>query len=213
MNRKGHTNTGQFVRWRNRNVADVDRGIGKTTIEILSQDRVAVIRQTRFIKALPFSRGNFGKLFLRKRIAALDADPYDARLQSLFDYDFDGELQRITLILFHQFAGDFGLPETTRPIESLNTPHVLFEKDFAVAPVTEQPSRGLILHARANQIVVEISIAANTDGSEFVAGPGIDDINHLKILAVWRSLLVHGSGGFEVAEGLKMVRDVAPAFV
>jgi len=51
---------------------------------------------------------------------------------------------------FNQFTGDFGLPETARPIESLDTPHILFKEDFAVAPVTEEAARGVILHARAN---------------------------------------------------------------
>ena len=78
--------------------------------------------------------------------------------------------------------------------------------------MTEQASRGLILHARANQIVGKISIARNTNGGEFVAVPGIDGINHLTI-AVLRAVLAYANRGLEVTKGLKMVRDVAPAFV
>ena len=54
MNGEGHANARQVVRRRNRNIGNVDRGIGKTIVEILSQNRVAVIGQTRFVKALSF---------------------------------------------------------------------------------------------------------------------------------------------------------------
>ena len=59
VNREGHTYERQIGGRRNRNIGDVDGGIGKAVIKILSQDRVAVIRQARFIKALPFGSVKF----------------------------------------------------------------------------------------------------------------------------------------------------------
>src|SRR5664279_833485 len=112
MNRKGDANARQVVRRRNGNIGDVDGSIGKAIVEILTQNRIAVIRQARIIEALSFGSGNFGKLFLREGIAALDADPRHARLQALFDGELDGQLRRLSLVFVHEFAGDFGLPVT-----------------------------------------------------------------------------------------------------
>src|SRR5208282_4963677 len=213
MNGEGHANARQVVRRRNRNIGDVNGGIGKTIVEILSQNRVTVIRQTRFVKALLLGSRNFGELFLRKGVAALDADPRYTGLRALFDDDFDGQLRWLTLILVHQFAGDFGLPEATGSIETLNIPHILFEQHFAVASVTEQASGGLVLHARANLVVGKKPIARNTNDSESVAVAGIDGVNHLQILAALRAVLAHANGGLEITKSLKMVLNVAPAFV
>ena len=99
VNRESHTNPRQVIRRRNRNVADVDGGIGETIIEILSQNRVAVIRQARFIKSLPFGSLNFGELFLRKRVTPVDANPGNARLRALFDGDLNGQQRRIVLVV------------------------------------------------------------------------------------------------------------------
>ena len=86
--------------------------------------------------------------------------------------------------MVNEFAGDFGLPVTTRAIEILDTAHILFEQHFAVTPVTEQAPGGLVLHAGANQFVGKKMIARDANGSEFVAVTGIDGVNHLQILAV-----------------------------
>ena len=135
------------------------------------------------------------------------------RLRPLLDGDLNGQLRGLALILLHQLAGDLGLPETTRPIEILDTPDILFEQRFVVAPVTEDAPGGLVLHARANQFVGKISIAGNANGGEFVAVAGIDGVNDLQILALRRGVLAHDNGSLEVTKGLQMVLDVAPAFV
>ena len=46
VDREGHSDARQVVRRRNRHIGDVDGGVGKTIIEILAQNRVAIIRQT-----------------------------------------------------------------------------------------------------------------------------------------------------------------------
>jgi len=124
--------------------------IRETIVEILSENRVAVIGQARFVKALPFSRRNFGQLFLRKRVTTLDADPGNARLQAFFDRDLNSKLRRIALIFFVQLARDFGLPVAAAAIQTLYPADILFKQHFAIAPVTEQSPGSLVLHMGTN---------------------------------------------------------------
>ena len=120
-------------------------------------------------RARAWARMNFGELFLRKRITALDANPRYTRLWPFFDGDLNGQQRRIILVVGNEFAIDFGLPVTARPIEILDTTHILFEQHLAVTPVTEQAPGRLVLHAGANQVVGKISIAGNANGGELVA--------------------------------------------
>ena len=46
-----------------------------------------------------------------------------------------------------------------------------------------------------------------------MAVAGIDGVNHLQILSLLRAVLAHANRGLEVTQSLKVVLDVAPAFV
>ena len=91
--------------------------------------------------------------------------------------------------------------------------HIFFEQRLAVAPVAEESSRCLVLHARADQRRGEELIARNPDGGEFVPVSGIYRVHHLQILPIARVVLTDLHGGVKVAQCLQMVLNIAPAFV
>src|SRR5690349_21061140 len=125
----------------------------------------------------------------------------------------DSHLGLYSLIVIDHLGFNLDLAETVGLIEDLEVSNICIEEKLAETAVGEAPGRGLYLHSFPDQLLIKVFVSADLEFNQLVTRAGIDDVGDAEFILGRLRVLADANFGIEITAGLKIVEQVAPAFV